>query len=306
MIKKNLSIPSNVTPDKGRFDTFIKNYTAKGVKSKFPMALAPKTFASMPNERDKIFMGLEHEVVYMDLSDAGQIRLLKEFAKDEKVVNYTTPHRDSGDMEFTTIPATLAYHALAQKEWFFKSKLGESLASVPEETYLTRTGIGIHIHVDIRAFDATSLTKFYTFFAHKPNAKLIHLIAGRKHHAYDGITYHIKVPKTVAGAIKRPKLTIIDKSNLKKGFKEIKAKHGNLGRGCSLNLQGSHEQTLELRLFRGFNQYKDVMRTLEFTDAIVRFSRVAGYKELTSKSFRNYVSARSKKYPNLHTFLTNL
>lgn len=87
-------------------------------------------------------------------------------------------------------------------------------------------------------------------------------------------------------------------------------KHGDAKRGenesryTALNLQNRH--TVEMRIFRGTIDAREVFKNIEFCDALVRWCApsVAGVNECRRwQCFAYWVHARRKDYPHLVEYL---
>jgi len=284
---------------------------------------SPLAYSSMPHEKDeKIYLGLEWEARWNRKGDIGTQKERREtnakmwsYFNHDKLRNYILGHFDHGDIELTTIPCTLGFHKDILRRYFQRTFAYQSIKS--DKKNKTDTGIGIHVHVDAQAFTKTSYMKLLAFMYMKKNKVLLEQIAERK---IDGSHYNKPVFKYYEeNAVRDQVFNMDDKGNVKSTKVKFK-KHLKPSQyesvlyrnipdsvreaACKGNIVALRGTTVEFRLFKTSPTLAGVYRKLEFSDAMTRFVRAAGWKDLTSECFYDYVVEYKDKYPYLHKFLS--
>lgn len=65
----------------------------------------------------------------------------------------------------------------------------------------------------------------------------------------------------------------------------------------------SNSNTIEFRIFRGNTRTDRILKNIQFVHATVEFTRDRSYRDLSSKSFMEFVSANKREYKELHDFI---
>ena len=230
-------------------------------------------FLSLPHEKhskDTIYYGVELEVERRNNCPHDMPYLIT----DNVLFGIATLKSDGtldNGFEITTAPATFGKH---KKEWekFFKDKSCMSKL----KGWGTDTA-GLHIHISRSALSPTSIGKILVFINDDTNSPFIDGIAGRN-----------------------------SKSWAKKSPKKISDFSQRTDKYEAVNL--SHRNTIELRIFKSNISKHGFYRVLEFTDALVHFTK--NYTGLTGlslhyKTFLRFMDRQHIKaqYPNLTAWL---
>lgn len=288
------------------------------------LAHSPKAFSYTKGETNRVFLGWEWEVKLKgsDTMSFSRPTHVKEFGEDG-INEYASPHVDSGDLEITSIPATLEYHRKKFKETILKTK-NFYPAVVGGTGDDTTTWIGIHVHIDRRAFTCNSLRKFLAFMANPANFSFLEEIAGRNY----------KPPKCnfKYDANGRIEDILVNKAGKKQSIDSYRKKMVNLSsenlmrvhgtdtnyvpygtnrevgatRCSALSITDTRHETVEVRMFKSVSSPELFFKNLEFCDALVRYCRVSSISNLYAKEFVNWANEETRKdsYRNLLTYKT--
>lgn len=208
------------------------------------------------------FMGMELEMEVLEsgkLEDKamGVLRTLGVVSWGGKASRYCATERDgsiSYGFEMVTAPCTLDVH---QQHLTNLAKCTEKMAS-----HNTMT-CGLHVHIDKRGTTALHRGKMVQFVNNPVNKELIVAVARRY--------------KPDVGYARIKAKTILDGQD-----KYAKDRYE------AVNLTNS--KTIEFRIFKGTLRYESIMACLEFTLAVWKFAKFAGFNELTHKHFIDYIS----------------
>ena len=230
-------------------------------------------FLSLPHEKhskDTIYYGVELEVERRKDCPYDMPHYIM-----DSVLNGFAQCKSDGSLdngfEITTAPATFGMH---KKEWehFFKDKKCMSKL----KGWGTDTA-GLHIHISRSALSPTAIGKILVFINDDTNSKFINGIAGRNSGQW-----------------------------AKKSPKKIQDFSQHTDKYEAVNL--SHRETIELRIFKSNISRHGFYRVLEFTDALVHFSK--NYASLTGLSlhYKNFLRFMDRQhikaqYPNLTAWL---
>jgi len=173
--------------------------------------------------------------------------------------------------EVTTAPATFGYHKIEWEKFFKDQKCMTNLKGWNTDT------AGLHIHISRKSLRPTDIGKILVFINDDMNTPFIKQIAGRSSDQW-----------------------------AKRSKKKIQDCHGTSDKYEAINM--SHIYTIELRIFKSNISKHGFFRVLEFTDALVQFSRnYAGLTDLSLhyKTFLLFMDNEiiKSQYPNLTAWL---
>lgn len=225
-------------------------------------------FLTMPNEKTKLFMGVELEVERQGsahdvnrIMNAGKFGLLK---SDGSLNN---------GYEIVTVPATFAYHTSPDAPW--REMLQKAIDGGSRS--FKRSTTGVHIHVSRAALSPLLIGKLIVFINAKSNEDFLCALAGRNLAAH---TYCKLLPG--------------------KKVKDMRNTRGSQeGRYEAVNLENA--KTIELRIFKGNLRYEALMRYIEFTHALIGYlDTVSAGSLFACTPFIEWVEKQGRAlYPNL-------
>lgn len=270
----------------------------------------PYNKANGYNDRVPIFMGFEWETSI----STSSLKALFEFVSNDKRVYQSVNLRPGGSpLEMVSSPMCLRDH----------KDLIEHINKNVDLDKMCRPNIdcGVHVHIDKEAFKRSlHLHKFITFISLQDKKHLEELgeIAGRPQGpeaTWRRSNQHIPVYHSYGkfkGKLKRVVLKLAAKRQRRLTPDEVKragtvinaqlAYHD--GKGVAVNTQ-SGKPTIELRIFASPKDSSNMMRNLEFVDALVRFTERARFHELTWEDLYAYVLnyPETDRYPLLKAFI---
>ena len=173
--------------------------------------------------------------------------------------------------EITTAPATYEYHKKHWERFFSDDKCMTNLKGWNTDT------AGLHIHISRKALRPTDIGKILVFINDDTNTPFIKQIAGRTSDQW----------------AKRSKKKIQDCTRTSEKYEAVNM---------------SHPHTIELRIFKSNISKHGFYRVLEFTDALVQFSKnYTGLLGLSLhyKTFLRFMDNEiiKSQYPNLTAWL---
>jgi hypothetical protein len=185
------------------------------------------------------------------------------------------------EAEIVSHPATYDYLIQNKHLWryiFESRKFGA-------RSYATNS-CGIHIHLTRDYFTKEHLHRFLTMVYNQPS--FTYLISQRK---YSELQRWGSLYKRDSG--KPTKLNYADiKGRVdKRPYERYEA----------VNLTNSN--TIELRLFRGTLNEVSFWKNIEYTHALVEFTKVTSFKKLTLKNFIKFIGNKKDELPNLYKWL---
>lgn len=235
---------------------------------------------------EKHTFGFEIEVEHDSNSTRGLRASALELYKVGK--KYLLCKRDGSirnGCEIVTIPATFSVH---------KERLVNLSAAMQANGFYSNHNCGVHIHVGKDNMSALQLGKISTFIYADGNKEMIESIAGRRGNNY--CEYN-------------------KDSNLY-SFAPDYYHRGNNNRYSAVNI--NNEATIEFRIFASTTKYAELMRYLEFVDAVIKFTLPATKPILhleerdqflnfikTSNVFNVESRKKEKEFPHLLSFLVN-
>lgn len=245
--------------------------------------------------RRPVFLGLELEYSVKAQTKEARARLINRIATSpfgkHCIIVFDRCTGEFG-FEIVTVPATLNYHRDILKKCFF-----DKVNSFHKDLFCPPS-CGLHVHIDQRVFTPLSLGLFVAFINKRSNRDFINAVANRSPTEFcrkwvlpESVPKKGKLVDCSAKAALRP-----ERYHLGDDY------HSR--RRVAVNLE--NKETVEVRIFKASNNYNNVVRKLEFCDALVRFTRNISLREATVPAFidfllrkENHISA----YPNLLTWL---
>ena len=233
-------------------------------------------FKAMPDEKDnKLFYGVELECRVHSYRESVQHKALSNFPKSAVL-------KPDGDFEIVTIPATLNYHREVLWNRFFDEANGAATDCIKCKNRLTECGL--HIHFSRGALTELQLAKVMCFINEGCNKTFVENVAGREENCWNK-----KIP-----LFEKSVKTVIDKYMHNKGMAiHISRRNSN--------------KTVEVRIFQGIPTRQQVMQSLEFVDALIRYCKRHGNvaKEIKYTSFVEWFDTNCMElhYPHLHETL---
>ena len=229
----------------------------------------------MPNqkstsENNQIYYGVELEVEKRNNCPND----LPYYITDDVLSGFAQCKSDGSldrGFEITTAPATYEYHKKHWEKFFNNDKCMTNLKGWNTDT------AGLHIHISRKALRPTDIGKILVFVNDDTNTPFIKQIAGRTSDQW----------------AKRSKKKIQDCIRTSDKYEAVNM---------------SHPHTIELRIFKSNISRHGFYRVLEFTDALVQFSKnYTGLLGLSLhyKTFLRFMDNEiiKSQYPNLTAWL---
>lgn len=238
-----------------------------------------------------VFLGVELEVEKKSTTPAGIERsVIGDLTKDYAILK--SDGSLNNGFEIVTAPATLAYHQQAWDKFFDKEN-----GSARHLTSWASGRCGMHVHICRKVFTPLHLGKFTAFINNNENRGFVTTIAGRNNNSYSAYSedrpFLIKA-KMVSqiGQLtdSLPELTERKKVEAVKTIETLKARLNRGKQGsdelCRDILSGGGRgavncgkgPTVELRIFKGNVSKTSFFKNLEFTHAVVEFTRDATFR----------------------------
>ena len=222
------------------------------------------------SENDQIYYGIELEVEKRNNCPHD----LPYYITDNVLSGFAQCKSDGSldrGFEITTAPATYEYHKKHWEKFFNNDKCMTNLKGWNTDT------AGLHIHISRRALRPTDIGKILVFINDDVNTYFIRAIAGRTSDQW----------------AKRSKKKIQDAWKSSDKYEAVNMSHAN---------------TIELRIFKSNISRHGFYRVLEFTDALVYFTKnCAGLSNLSLhyKAFLRFMDNEiiKSQYPNLTAWL---
>ena len=225
-----------------------------------------------------LFMGVElevemsHSATMTKEQAAGHTMLMM---KGDAIVK-RDGSLDNG-FEITTVPASLGYHYTIWED-LCCSPLRKELVS-----YL-RSTCGLHVHVSKNCFTDLTLGMFCTFINSTENRDFINKISRRKPNDYCERT----PTKVKYGRYRDGLLT----------------EHGGSQEDKYVATNLYHEDTVEIRMFKGTLAYSGIMKCLEFCHALHRFVTFhTSYTKLSHVDFLKWAADKKTAFRTTYPYL---
>jgi hypothetical protein len=235
------------------------------------------------------FFGVELEVEYDYNSKLDRNRAAKRvydcFPRPFIVIKHDSSLKDQGQggFEIVSAPATYKRHI---KEW------EQLFATYPEKSLLSSyftDHCGMHIHVSRASLSTLQIGKIVSFICHPNNRKFIRQIAQRQSNKYNNFTIAKKVSD----------IPFYKKTGMHKPAWIAQEQHHT---AVDIN----HEQTIEIRIFKGTLKKEAFFKNIEFVAALCDWCEtgIASVCDVGDvDKFCQFVEKYAKQYPNLFAFL---
>ncbi len=254
-----------------------------------------------------VFLGVEIEVVpkIKYRNTEGQSQIIKEIADssfgDHCIMKFDRSIDSSGlGIEIVTVPATLAYH-LKKFEELFKST--PTKKSPFTDKCMSTNSCGIHVHISKNCLPPIGWGKLQEFINNPINASFVDKMAGRSPNMYcEKTNFSVLKEKPLSYFTKR-----VTKGNKLKGELTFEENHDlpHNARRVAVNFMPAH--TIEMRLFKSSTDKSNILRKLEFADALVSMiqSTDFGTRPITYFDFVNFILEKGnrKTYKNITRWL---
>lgn len=279
--------------EKTVFDAFDKKY-----KQKKKLNPSTKKIA----EEQPIFLGLELEAIARAEHQLPQKfqALISDIANsqfgDHVIMKADSSlHSDYG-LEIVTIPATLAYHKKIFEETFFSKE------NAFHKRIMANDYCGIHVHISKNALTTLKWGQFMHFMNAPENEAFINAMANRTQNLYcrnqpvagcnpHGINVSAKI---VARACIN--------GRVKQGLR-----NDSSGDDRRVAVNHTNKDTIEIRRFKSSNDKHNILRKLEFCEALVHFVRRHSPQQMNVYEFVNFIltSVNKKDYPHIVKWLAS-
>jgi hypothetical protein len=215
------------------------------------------------------------------LVDAQEADLFAIYKQDSSVNG-----RGTTRTEMVTVPASIQYLKRAFARWFHRLDTNRFDTT-------RKTNNGMHVHISRRAFQSGQHQRNFTWFVSNPlNKSFLFDVSERAE--LSEFHQYAKFPKfhgrTLANSHRNTDVALMAQDQ---------------PRHACVNITGT--QTIELRIFKGIVSYATVLKNLEFTDALVEYTRQVSFTHNTVSDFLRWVFKTNKsRYTCLKAFLKTL
>lgn len=270
----------------------FEKFKSKQLKDKeyysFLMHKTPYAFSKV-REVKPVFLGWEWEVNNNERPFS--------FIQDTKLLDFVNFKSGGNPLEMASIPATLQFHKKYMEDLFFKQEIEKLFfedESLPE--------VGIHVHIDKDSFTKESLKHFIEFVVLESNRKFMEKIAGRSINK----DVNWREPNPCNFTTKDSKIIGSD-IVINDSLIQIQNSCSVYGKDWAVNTN-ANSTTVEFRIFASVLTKEDFYKNLEFTEALVLYSRHISrlknpYSKIGYSNFKTFVNNRRVKYPNLVNFI---
>jgi len=228
-----------------------------------------------PNEHKPVLYGIELESSFdYDIKQIIDAQHQPFFiAKQDGSITGTKRHK----AELVTIPMSMKAHKRHWAHWF--KQIDYSRFDTSKDT-----NNGMHVHIDRKAFDDKKHIRNMTWFYTNP--------ANR-----DFLVYVSERGSYNAMASYTPICTFPSHLSKVRAYKECERHQSGL-RGI---MNFGKPATIEIRMFRGIASFAELVKNLEFVDAVLSFTR--GEHNMNTLSAERFMSWLSKTHPNRYSVL---
>jgi hypothetical protein len=244
-------------------------------------------------------MGVELETMLTSGERDGKIRDVRaELGRDYLVAKQDGSLQSSGypnaqGIEWVTRPTSLTTHVAKFGGWHKSS--GDLVA-------WNAGCCGMHVHIDSRAFTATSLGKLLQFFNKEDNVDFIRAVAGR-HPDRDRQADNYAGRDCRAQDTDTPLKALEGKNCNRYVMVNLTNLDGREAQRLRAPTTGGSSNTVEIRVYRASMRRERLLSQLEFTHALVMFCRESSYRRLSGADFKKWLAGNTHAYPNLAGFL---
>lgn len=234
----------------------------------------------LPHEQDvpsTTFIGIETEIEDIQRRpNKYQTMTAKKITQDMPFIYCMHDGSISCGFEIATMP--LSWNFIRQNEDKFLPLF--NLTKEGWRSFETST-CGMHIHLSKNSFSSLGLFKFLKFFYDNP--QFIILVSQRDN-----------IHSLNRWANLRTRQRLIDKA---------KTKYQTESKYTAINLL--HENSVEVRVFRGTLNPRTFFKNIEFCKAVMDFTRNSSVKHVTMLNFLDFVNKEKESFPRLYSFLNN-
>jgi len=179
---------------------------------------------------------------------------------------------NNAGFEIVSVPATFRAHKELWQKFFSEKGSARFLRS-------WSTGVcGIHIHISRIAFTPPHLARFIAFINSTKTRKFVEDVAGRSGNSYCKYTGDWTFARV---------------------FKDLKGRDSEKYRAVNL----MHEQTVEVRIFKGNVRKAGFFKCLEFVDAVFNYTKTCSYRNVSVDGFLEWMNINNYGYGNLVKWL---
>lgn len=246
--------------------TLIKSYTSNVLDTY-------KGFKKVKEEPNTpLFFGVELEICVLnrypgadDTMEHGIVHKVLKSLSGRAIVCHDGSV--TAGFEIVTIPATLNYHKTSMWNNFFNPEITNHLVGMPY--------CGNHVHVSKAAWTPLSVGKLLSFMHSDENSDFLDVISSRGQTSYCTRNHSFN------------KVTSV--------FRE------GHNRTSAVNITPS--QTIEFRLFKSSINPANLLKNLEFIDALRMFTFHSKISDMRSDKYLEFVKANHYMWPYLTNFL---
>lgn len=234
-----------------------------------------KYLSFLGKPKDKVFYGLELEVETPNGDKRETAEAVQECLRDYAILK-SDGSLDNG-FEIVSAPATLSHHRAHITELLTDGDVSRTIRRGNLLSYKTAT-CGIHVHVSREGLSALQIGKMQVFLHNPENACFVDCVA------------------------QRPSSEYARRDSVKK------LTDRGWDRYTALNL--NNDATVELRIFKGTLNLQSALKCLEFTEALVHFTKLGAAsigESVRYQSFLHFIARpeNAKQWPNLIAFLSS-
>jgi len=217
---------------------------------------------------DKLYFGIELEVENTQSEDISKTV--------DNLPNFVYAKEDgslSDGFEIVSNPATWNWIKANKDKW-------NSILNIRKQgfrSYDTST-CGMHVHLSRNQFTTLHLYKFLKLF-------------------YENGDFILQISRRKKGNLKRWSAVEDDDESIVYKAKEKYVSN----KYTAVNL--AHNNTIEIRIFRGTLSFAGFWINLEFCKAVFDYTKNALYTKICVPEFCNYIVGNKKDFPNLYEFL---
>lgn len=261
---------------------------------------SPKSFALTVNGLVEVKFGVELEYETTNSLGLGAIKV------SNLVKNIAILKRDrtlAKGFEVVSAPADKQFHYNAWDNFFQGIENDDNIYCAQFDP-ATEKGCGCHIHISKDSLvnqntygkdygePGLAIAKIISFIHHPNNRKFIEVMAGRPSNMYSDFTKK-RGPQIVNGRIVS-------------GIKDITRQPvGVPNHRTAINFESSNGKTVEFRIFRSTKNRLELLKNIDFVDAICYFSRTGNSSLLEMSDwihFWEFVCKNRQDYPYLYKF----
>lgn len=281
----------------------VKSQFAYGHLDELDTTEYSSAFSCLPLEKktkSKVFLGFEWETDAENLLDEDNrvdnynervVSSILKKALSTPIANYLNYREEASKyLELVSIPATLGYHKKMLLRQFFANKLHHG--------FIKNEDCGFHVHIDNKALNNSTVLNMIWLLSDPKNRKFINKCAGR-----DIVESGWCDPYPVSPIYKDGKI-VSTGVEVEKGpcDDDYLVSIGYINKEICLNTKTGFG-TSELRIFASPQTYAGLAKNLEFTEALVKYSKKNTLDKISVENFKAFIKARRRRYCHLYRFL---